>query len=798
MQKKPISNIYSMEFENKITYKNNKGDTSSEINLIELYENLKNNWKLMVIGLCFALVFAYVYLRYSKDQYQVSSTIFLNDEKTGGVVSELAAFEELGMLSSNSKKSIINEIGVLKSLTLMEKVIKNLGINITYYSKGRFVNYELYADKVPFHVNFVVNDSILLNLNTEFTITAQSRTRYFLKSGDDDEVVENFLFGENIKRNFGEINITAVNTDDIKIGESLIVKITPLKLVAKNYRGRISIEPQEQTSSLLVVTLTDEVKEKAQDIVNNLTTQYINDGIEYKKMISRNTDNFVNDRILDISVDLSSVDKGVEAFKIRNKLTDIEAESSLVLQSNSEIGKKIVDLNSQIQLINYINEYMSENSDQLIPSNLGLDDSSSNSNIIGYNGLLMEKNRILKGSSNLNPSVIILDEQIEKIKQSIVQSLNNLKSALEFSLNEAKKEEYSLNMRRSNAPQQEREFQDIKRKQQIIETLYLYLLQKKEENALSLGIPVPNAKIIDKANGSELPIFPKPKLIYTIAGLLGLITPLIIITIRSSLDNMVHSSEDVEAVVEAPIIGDIPRINFKKKVIITDRDNSSIAEAFRLVRTNVNFMLTNAKEDAKIIFVTSTLASEGKTFITINLALSMSLLDKKVLLIGADIRKPKIRSYLELKSHKGLTNYLIDKNLNISDIILNHGESKYNIDIISSGEIPPNPSELLLNGRFENVLSYSKEHYDYVFIDTAPVNMVTDTLLLGSKADLFIYIIRAEYLDKRLLKVPQTMYKNNRLPNMAMVINAINHKDKSYSYSYGYGANEKSWWKRIF
>ena len=385
------------------------------------------------------------------------------------------------------------------------------------------------------------------------------------------------------------------------------------------------------------------------------------------------------------------------------------------------------------------------------------------------------------------------------LRQSIEQSLVNLRSSLSFSLSEARNQEYRINSKRKVAPQQEREFQDIKRKQQIIEALYLYLLKKREENAISLGIPVPNAKIIDKADGSNLPVSPKPMLVYLIGGILGLLIPFMIISIRSLLDNMVHSYDDVEAAVKAPIIGDIPKSRSKKNVIITDTDNSNIAESFRLLRTNVNFMLSGAKDEAKSIFVTSTLSGEGKTFVAINLASSLALLEKRVLLIGADIRKPKIASYLNIKPTTGLTHFLMDKHLEAQDVIMYNKET--NIDIIDSGEIPPNPSELLLNGRFESVLTYAKQHYDYIIVDTAPVNMVTDTLLLGDHADLFIYVVRAEYLDKRMLKVPQTMFENKRLPNMTMLINDTDYENKGYGYGYGYGygnAEKKPWYKKLF
>jgi len=771
-------------------------NSDDEFNLRELFEKYSYHWKWFLLGLLISSSIAFVYLRYAKDTYKVSSTIFINDKESGGISSELSAFEDLGVLGDDKKTSIINETGVLKSNSLFEKVVIKLGINVTYNKVGTLTNTEIYREEVPFKINFFSSDSIFNKLDTSFTIIAQSKSFYLVKNAKNEEVQE-ARFGKNIKTDFGEINITPANVNKIEIGNPLIVKISPVKKVAKKYRETIKIEPESKKSSLLVLTLSDPIKKKAEDILNTLVLQYNNDAIEYKTLISENTDQFINDRINDISVDLSRVDKGVEEFKTKNRLTDINTEVGLDLQSNSELQKRIVELNSQIKLVEQIQSHIRNNNESLIPANLGLQDRETNQNTLMYNNLLLERNRIIKGSSNLNPTVINLESQLVSLRISIEQGLENLRSSLKFSLNEARGQEYRISSKRKAAPQQEREFQDIKRKQQIIESLYLYLLQKREENAISLGIPVPNAKIVDKADGSEIPVSPKPILIYALGALIGLFVPFFIISIRSLLDNMVHTSDDVEAIVKAPIIGNLPKTKSKNKVIISETDNSSIAESFRLLRTNVNFMLSKSNDESKTIFLTSTLSGEGKTFISINLASSLALINKRVLLIGADIRKPKLALYLDIKPEKGLTNFLNDKNLNVSDVIVKKEE--YNFDVISSGEIPPNPSELLLNGRFDEVLQFGRKHYDYIIVDTAPVNIVTDTLLLGSYADLFVYIIRADFLDKRLLKVPQMMYENKRLPNMSILINDIDYDNNGYGYGYGYKEDEDiSWWSRIF
>ena len=776
-------------------YIDSKDDSDDEINLREVFEKYSYHWKWFLFSLVLFLTIAYAYLHYTQKKYEVTSTIFIEDKDSGGMPSELEAFSDLGILGSGKKKSIINETGVLRSRTLTERVVRDLGVYITYFKEGSIVNKELYGEDIPFKVNFFIKDSVLQKMDTLFKISAQSTSKYEVKNADD-ELIKTVVFGKNVKTGFGEINITPSDVENIKIGETIIVKISPVKKVANAYRKKIKIEEETKKSSLLVLSLTDEVKEKAQDILDNLVLQYNNDAITYKSMISENTDQFINDRIKDITVDLNRVDKGVEDFKTKNKLTDITTEAGLDLQSNAELQQRIIELNSQMKMVEYIQTHIRNNKEALIPANLGIKDAATNNNTSVYNRLLLERNRIIKSSSKMNPTVINLDAQLATLRQSIEQSLVNLKSSLSFSLSEARNHEYRINSKRKVAPKQEREFQDIKRKQQIIESLYLYLLKKREENAISLGIPVPNAKIIDKADGSNLPVSPKPMLVYLIGAVLGLLIPFVIISVQSLLDNKVHSYDDVEAVIKAPVIGDIPRNSSKKKVIVSDKSNSNIAESFRLLRTNANFMLSGVRDRARTIFITSTISGEGKTFVALNLASSLALLNKKVLLIGADIRKPRLANYLDRKPETGLTHYLMDNDLKPVDVI--DSLKKENFDVIFSGEIPPNPSELLLNGRFEEIIEYGKANYDYVIIDTAPVNMVTDTLLLGHYADLFIYVVRAEFLDKRLLKIAQTMYENKRLPNMTVLINDTDYEKQGYGYGYGYGNDErKPWYKRI-
>lgn len=766
------------------------------VSLREEIEKYVYYWKWFALGIVVALTSAFLYLRYTPNQFEVATTILIDDEESGGLASELSAFEDIGLLGS-AKKNLDNEIELLKSRTLIENVIKNLEYNVTYFKKGRVIQSESHKYGLPFKINFFDKDSILYRTDTTIFITKLSETQFKLENESKNKA-QNYLFGENIKTVFGDL--TLIPTKLISANnEEIVVKITPLKRVVNHYKEQIQVTPINKNSSVLKISLKDKVKSKAQDLLNALVKKYNSNAIANKSLVAKNTDAFINDRLEIISKDLLNVDKGVEQFKTSYKLTDISSEANLYLEASAALEKKIVDLNTQIKLAAYVQEHVKKNKNALIPANLGFADVSISQSTLKFNELLLERNRILKSSSTLNPVIVNLNEQVNQLRESIEQSLHNLSATLQISLNDLLQQEKILNSKITTVPKQEREFRDIQREQQIIESLYLYLLQKREENAISLAVTVPDSKIIDRAYGSDIPVSPKKQIIFLAAGLLGLIIPFSVLYIRFLLDNKIHTRKDVQDVVKAPFLGDIPKTAAKEKVVVTESDRSSVAEAFRVLRTNISFMLSGSEKNAKTIFITSTIAAEGKTFIAINLASVLAVSSKKVLLVGADIRKPKINEYLNVSKEKGLTDFLTNNAMEVSEVVFR--DETMNFDTIHTGIIPPNPSELLMNGRFNEIIKYGEENYDFIIVDTAPINLVTDTLLLSHYADLFVYVLRANFLDKRLLEIPKNLYAEKRLPNMAMLLNDADH-ERGYGYGYGYGYGEstktKNWMHRLF
>lgn len=786
-----------MQTEKPLNYLLLEGE-EEHINFRDKFDKYLHRWKWFLWGVIIALALSVLYLKITPKQYKINTTILIEDEKKGDTNSEFSTLQDLGLLEGGGK-SIDNEIGILKSRSLIEHVIKDLFLTASYYEVGTIPKKELFQDELPFKINFFPKGEDFYNLDTTFDVKVISTTNFIL-TGKNNDATE-YDFGENISTKWGNLTITPTPNGKSKINKEIEVKIQPFKKVVQYYLKNIKVVLLYKKTGLIDISLKQSNRLKGKVILNKLVEQYNNNGIEEKKLVAEGTDKFIEGRLHIIKKDLSSIDKGVEEFKTSNKLTNISTEANLTLKSNTDLSNKIIDLNTQIKLAEYVKDYVSKASEELIPADLGLKNASISNNSIKYNELLLERNRILKSSGKKNPVIVNLDEQLSQLRESLRQSLINLTTSLKIALKAAKRQEYRLNSKIALAPKQEREFNDIQRQQKIISSLYLFLLQKREENAIKLAATVPAAKVIDLAESSSKPVSPKSKIILLIGLLAGLIIPFIILYILFLLDNKVHTVSDVEDKIKAPVLGNIPKARIENKIVVDKTNVTGIAESFRLVRTMINFMLPQDKKKGKTIFITSTVAGEGKTFVAINLASVLALSNKKVLLIGADIRRPKIKEYLNINFDKELKNILNDKS-NISGGI-KHFEGGY-FDILDSSVLalndsllPLNPSDLLLDGRFERYLEYGVKNYDYVIVDTTPVKVVTDTIQLGQSADMFIYVVRANYLDKRLLDIPKKLHAQKQIPNMSILINNT-EMDEGYKYGYGYkDDNKDNWQKKI-
>ncbi|MEZ4793623.1 MAG: polysaccharide biosynthesis tyrosine autokinase [Gelidibacter sp.] len=767
------------------------------IDIVELY---LSKWKLILLCVLMAIALAFLYIRYSTPQYQANATIKLKQDENSKKLSEISAIQNYGIFSNDYSK-VIDEVEIIKSRAIISQVAKDLKLNIQYYVSGKVKAQEAFIDP-PVSINFFENDSLVYNYNQSIFIKIISENKYELSKINNNKILEFdkgetsiHSFGDRVTYDFGDFVLTPnPGTYGSNIGSYIEIKLRPISSVVENYLGKIKVDMTKE-SNVIKLSLKEEIKEKARLILDKLIEKYNNDVINDKEQVIKVTSDFITNRLDIVSNELEQVDFTAETLQKNNRLTALASQSNIYLQSERENETKMIQTANQLQLIDYMKDHLSEHNStsDLLPADVGINDNAVAQLTKNHNELVLQRNRLIKNSSEKNPTIVNLDNQISALKENLEQSLNNIRSANKITMNTLNQEDARISGQIYSTPGKERQFRDIKRQQDIKESLYLYLLQKREETAISLGMSSSNAKIIDSAYTFDDPVSPKTKIIYLAAILLGLFIPVSLIYASDLIDNKIHSKDDLMKRLSAPYIGDIPKSSSKTR-LIKKVDYSPKAEAFRIIRTNVDFMLQDIDKPCKTIFVTSTTSQEGKSHTSINLATSFSFSEKRVLLIETDIRVPRVNDYLEVESKKGLTDFISDKSLSIEDVTVKLKNNAF-LDVIPSGTIPPNPAELLMSSRVKYLFEHVKEDYDYIIVDTAAVGLVTDTLLISKFADMFLYVVSANNIDKRQLHIAQTMYVEKRLPNMAILLNGTKHK-KGYGYGYGTAPKKKKWFKK--
>jgi capsular exopolysaccharide synthesis family protein len=775
-----------------------EGDT---LNIKAELEKYLRHWKWFVLGIIIALGLAFLYLRYTAPSYVAQASILIKDNKKSGISAELEAFKDLGIIGGGSSNNPDNEIEILRSRKIIGNVVDSLEFYVNYFVPGRVIESEVYKDTSPLRLDFVQNDSIYIKNDTLLSIRILNN--YTFEFLSEENPVSQHAFGEIISSSVGNFKIIKNPVKSKEERDIVTIKIRPKNKVVDSYRARVSISAVDKNSSVLVLSLQDPVREKAEDFLNELVRQYNIDAINDKNQVSEKTKDFIDSRLEAIGEELGKVQDDAKEYKQLKDFTGLPSEVQLALESLNKSNQDVIQYRTELSWVENIYDILTTESQQydVLPVSLGFEDLSLSTEISNYNKLVIERNRAKLVAGERNPILLQIESNIRIQKANLIKSLENVIASLKLSLSELNKEKNKILSKVKSIPENERGYIDIARRQEIMAGLYSYLLKKREETDISLAVSVPNAKIIDSSYSSNTPVSPKKKIIYIAAFIIGIITPFVFIYIKDLLDTKVHNKQDIESELSVPFLGDVPKSDSKEKVVIGSDVRSSTAEAFRLIRTNLDFMLASNRKESKSIFVTSTTSGEGKSFISINLAATLALSGKKVLLMGMDLRAPKVTEYLGLPERKGITNYITDEDIILEDLIFQIPQVK-GLDIIASGVIPPNPAELLMTKRVENLFTIVKQEYDVVLVDTAPVNLVTDTLLIGKYADMFMYVVRANYLDKRLLAVPQELYNEKKLPNMAIVLNDTDPK-RSYGYGYGgygygYVVVEKPWYKKIF
>jgi len=784
---------------------------NSEFDLKALLNNYLKKWHWFAITVIIALVLAFLKLRYSTPKYQINSKIQVIEEKNS--VSELSVLQDLNVFSGKGSTEMTDEIELLKSRDNFIKVVQKLKLNISYQVLGNLRNTEIYPN-YPVAINFLAVDSVQNKSEFSFFIKILNENE-FAYAVEEDAAEKKIPFGSKIKTNvIGDIIITP-NIDylDGFLNKNIQVTIRPVPFVAQIYRTNVEVSTIDEFSRIINISLQDAIPQRGIDVLNSLILQNNENQVQDKKTIADRISQFINDRIGDIYSDLSSVEETAENFKESRGIADLASQSSVNFQQSAASQSELQNANIQLDIASSMQNMLSEQDDYEIIPNAGLTDASIDNIATRYNELVARRNRLLESSNERNPVIVELDQQLESLKRGMQSSLNNVTNNLNLRVNSLSKQLSQINSRIYATPGAERALRNISREQQTTEALYVYLLQKREEAQIAFASASPKAKIVDNAYlANPLPVEPKRIITYLAALILGLIIPFSVIYVRDLLDNKVHNKLDLENIAgDIPVIVEIPKLSKKDKKLVKKEDRSVLAESLRILRTNLNYIQRSHKSDPdNIVFVTSSVPGEGKTLISSNLAAIYANAGKKVLLIGADIRNPKLYDFFttddmvqadKMKPRRstkdGLTEYLVNSKLTVQDIIVPAQVNENSVDIIFSGKIPPNPSELLMNDRMGDLFKKASELYDYVIVDTAPLMVVTDTLLISEYASQILYVVKANGTEKKVLNFPVKLKAEGKLNGLSFVVNNVKQNNLGYGgkYGYGYGKSTKKWWK---
>ena len=765
-----------------------------DINL--LIKPYLTRWYWFLISIIVAVVLGILYIKTSVAVYNVKSAVLIKDAKKslGGGVADVGVLEGLSGFGGMSTNSIENELEVFKTKKLARDVASINNLQTSVFSKSGFTRRELFGDTSPVIIH-VINEKKNKDYPKENFLISFDKNKIDLKSKEFD-FNQNIEYGKSISLPFANIiitrNITFDNEKAGEIGDELEIYFSPLESSASTIQKLVQVDLADKDATIINLSINYPQSDKAKTILKSLVDSYNKDAIVDKNSESHKTKEFIDDRINKISGELGNVESEKERFKTNNKITDLMTEAKINLESSADAKKKELELDAQLELNNDLVTYLNkQNTYQLLPANIGLENDESNASIASYNKMVMDRNRLLENATPQNPLVQEITQQINSMKRFVAESLQKNKVALQFALNEYQSEQDKIGSKITKIPLQEKLFRSLERQQQIKENLYLLLLQKREETAISLAVVAPKARIVEPAFVSERPVAPKKMIILVMSLILGTIIPFAIIYLKELINTKIVSKDDLKRLTNIPIVAEIPAIKKNIAHIISQNDFSPLAESFRILITNIGFMLPKAN-NGKIIFVTSSIKGEGKTFVSMNLALSLSQSNnEKVIIIGADIRNPQLQRYNDGKNPgKGLTEFLYDNSTSLDEIVFKNPVNE-KCDIIYSGTIPPNPTELLKNNRLEILLDELRTKYNHIIVDTAPLLLVTDTLTIARYADFKLYVTRSNFTDRKLIEFANDAVDSGKLNNVAFVLNDVTKQNFGYGNKYGYGYNNK-------
>ena len=752
-------------------------------------------WYWFAIALAIAYAGAKLYLRYSIPEYAANSLLLIKDGDSDKALTEEAIFQDLGIL--NSTNNLLNEIEILRSRTLMEEVVRTLGLHTSYKAIGRFKESVLYRNSpVQVDTSFGTLDQLY---GTKVVVQVLDSNSFALI--EDDEVVERYQFNEFVILENG--NFKLEKTEIFSENNHFPVEINfrePIK-VALSLLDNLSIRPVEDRSSVIRLAIEDESPIRAVDVLNELVRAYNDATVQDKNKVAKNTLAFIEDRLDYLTTELADVEGDVERYKLRNEIPiDLQTGATETMGRINEYEVRLSELEIDKRIIESVRGAIqqSEQAYELLPAAISQEYTELSNLIEQYNQLILQREKILPSAGEENQSLLLLENQIGEQKLNIIKSINQLLGSLNLTIQQTETKYLNLQRVLRSVPRKERELLEKRRQQAIKENLYLYLLQKREETALSLAVAIPNSRVIDAAIEQPNPIFPKPLNIYAIAVFLGMSFPIGLILLREALNDNILNVEELKKRTQIPMAGTIGLSAGKKNIVVGKTSRTAVAEMFRLLRTNLQFMVK--KTEAPVWLITSGDSGEGKTFITVNLGISMAISDKRTVLVGLDLRKPKLGTYLDSEdSLRGITNYLVGS-AELEDII-QKSELHPNLHFITSGPIPPNPAELLMSEEMVTLIENLKHEYDCILLDSPPVGLVADAFLLNRHATNCLFVVRQQVTKKRIISYIDELYRQRKLNRMAFVFNGVmRNVNYGYGYGYGYGYYEddkkRSWWQR--
>lgn len=780
-----------------------KEGVTSFFDFAALYRTIILNWYWFVLSLIIFGGIGAIYLRYTTPLYQSTAKLLIKDDDNGSSRrgSSLQNITNLGTISNSA--GIDNEMEILSSHSIAEDAIRDLKLYVNYTTEGKVKDVITYRYQ-PLVVD--IDAAHLDRLNRPINLNITKNGSSFVVNGtysvptDEENSEGPFSINKKftslpatIPTRAGIITINSNNGRTLHEGQVLKVSILSPKMASDKYVGELKIGQSGKGTSILQLQLTDEVPQRSLDYLKQLAIVYNRQANEDKNAVAHQTEKFINSRLEKINAELGKTEGELQNYKQKNGMVELKMNASNSVSNQNTSEQKLAEMETQIELFNTIArevESSSRNLTQVIPSNVGLDDESSTSLINKYNELVLERNRLLRSASESSPVVEPLTDQIRDLNVNIRRAIAAARKNLQIQRDAILAQVTKYTDQVEETPQQERMLTQIGRQQEVKSGLYLMLLQKREENSISLAATADKGRLIDdpQLNGK---VSPNSTYIMLIAFVIGLAIPVFIILIIQFFRYKIEGHDDVARLTKLPIIADIAIASNSAKgkadIVVHENQNNQMEEIFRSLRTNLQFML---HEGEKVVLFTSSTSGEGKTFTAANLSVSFGLLGKKVILVGLDIRRPCLAEQFGINDHKhGITNLLVKDNPNREDVeaqILPSGVNK-NLDLLMAGPVPPNPAELIARNSLDTIIEILKEKYDYIMIDTAPVGLVTDTLQIARVTNVSVYMCRADYTPKASFAMINSLAKEEKLPNMAMVLNGVDMSKRKYSYYYGYG-----------